>query len=261
MIDVNTALGFYPFRRLPDDTPDRLAERLRKHGVTEAWASSLDGLLHRDFGGLNARLAEECRRHGDGLFRPIGVVHPGQPDWEEEVRRCAEVHGMSGIRLIPAYHQYDFSLPAVARLFDLAVERNLFVQVLWRVEDERTEHPLLQPKKLDAAPLVELVAARPRLRLLLLNAQRDIRTETAGRLIQAGDVSFDIAGLEGAGGIERWIAQHPPERLLFGTYAPVFLAESAVLKLRESEIPGPIQEKIVRGNAERLRSGSAEAKS
>ncbi len=252
MIDVNVALGRSPFRRLPDDEPQRLAARLRKHGITEAWAGSLDALLHRDFGSLNARLAEECRTAGEGLFRPVGTVHPGQPDWEEDVRRCAEVHGMRGLRLFPAYHHYDIRLPAVARLFDLAAERKLFVQVLWRVEDERTEHPLIRPQMPDAAPLIDLVAARPGLRLVLLNAQREIRTEMAGRLIAAGQVYFDIAGLEGAGGIERWTTAHPPERLLFGSYAPVFLVESAILKLQESELPRPIRDGLVRGNAEAL---------
>lgn len=252
MIDVNVSLGHYPFRRLPDDEPDRLAARLRKHGVTEAWASSLDGLLHRDFGSLNARLAEQCRTAGDGLFRPVGIVHPGQPDWEEDLRRCVETHGMKGIRLIPSYHQYDFKLPTVARLLDLAAERRLFVQILWRVEDERTEHPLLRPLAPDAAPLIDLVAARPGLKVILLNAQRDVRAEMAARLIAAGQVYFDIAGLEGAGGIGRWIAAHPPERLLFGTYAPVFLAESAMLKTQESELPGPIRDGLLHGNAESL---------
>lgn len=249
MIDVNVALGHYPFRRLPDDEPDRLAARLRKHGITEGWASSLEGLLHREFGSLNARLARQCRAAGDGLFRPVGVIHPGQPDWVDDLRRCTETHGMKGIRLFPSYHQYDFRLPAIGQLFDLAAERKLFVQVQWRVEDERTEHPLLRPQMPDAGPLIELVAARPGLKLILLNAQRDIRTEMAGRLMAAGRVYFDIAGIEGAGGIERWIAAHSHERLLFGTYSPVFLAESAVLKLQESELPGPIRDGLVRGNA------------
>jgi len=254
MIDVNVALGRYPFRRLPDDTPERLAARLRKNGVTQAWASSLDGLLHRELGSVNARLAEECRAQGDGLFVPFGVVNPALPDWEDDVRRCAEQYGMPGVRLFPSYHLYDFTLPTVGALFDLARERKLVIQIVWRVEDERTEHPLLRPGKLDTGPLIPLIAARPELRVALLNAQRDIRTEAAGRLIQAGDVSFDFAMLESAGGIEKWLAVHPPERLLLGSYAPVFVMESAVLKLQESEIPAPIRTAITIQNAKRLLS-------
>lgn len=252
MIDANVAVGQYPFRRLSADAPDRLAERLRKNGVTKAWASSLEGLLHREYGSLNARLAETCRTQGEGLFVPFGVVNPAQPDWEEDLRRCAEEHGMPGVRLFPSYHLYDFTLPAAGALFDLAARRKLIVQIVWRVEDERMEHPLIRPGKLDAAPLVRLVETRPELRLVLLNAQRDIRTESAGRLIQAGNVSFDLAMLEGAGGIERWTAVHPPERLLLGSYSPVFVTESAMLKLKESELPQPHQALIVQGNAERL---------
>ena len=66
MIDVNVYVSRWPCRRLPDDETPRLVRRLRDRGITSAWTGSFDGLLHRDVAAVNSRLAQECRRFGDG---------------------------------------------------------------------------------------------------------------------------------------------------------------------------------------------------
>ena len=252
IVDVNVYLSRWPFRRTPDDEPAALVEKLRGHGVVQAWAGSLDALMHRDLGAVNRRLAADCRAAGEGFLLPFGAVNPRLPDWEEDLRRCHEEFGMPGIRLHPNYHGYRLDDPLVPDLLSKATERGLIVQLAVTMEDERTQHPLVQVPHVDLAPLVEIVKRLPKLRLVLLNAFRALRPELRDRLIAAGETYFEIATLEAVGGVEKLIGQIPGERVLFGSYSPLFYFESALLKLKESEL-GQVQRQAIReGNAKRL---------
>ena len=252
MIDVNVSLSRWPFRRLPGDELDKLVEKLRSCGVTSAWAGSFDGLFHKDVGGVNARLVDECNRCRPGLLRPFGTVNPMLPDWREDLRRCAEDYHMPGIRLHPNYHGYGLDDPAFAELLTLAEQRRLIVQLSVRIEDPRTQHPLMQVPDVDTKPLPELVAARPGLRLVMLNALQTVRGSALASLAHAGHVYFELSTLEGVGGVSNLLGRVPAERVLFGSHFPFFVLESALLKLQESELLSDQMDAITHRNAERL---------
>jgi uncharacterized protein len=252
LIDVNVNLSRWPLRRLPCDQPEELIRKLRSHGLTHAWAGSFEGLLHRDLADVNARLAADCRQHGRNLLLPFGSIDPTQSDWEEELRRCAEVHRMSGIRLHPNYHGYKLDDARFARLLKLAAARTLIVQLALVMEDERMMHPLLRVEPVDTTPLAQVVSQTPGLRLVLINALRTLHGAALQELIEAGNVSVEVSMLEGVGGIERLLEHTPANRLLFGSYAPFFYFESAELKLKESPLT-PEQLRLIRSeNAKRL---------
>jgi predicted TIM-barrel fold metal-dependent hydrolase len=252
VIDVNVHLSRWPFRRLPDDDTPRLVARLKRGGVTQAWAGSFDALLHRDVAAVNSRLADECRTAGGGMLIPFGTVNPMLPDWKEDLRRCAEVHQMPGIRVYPNYHSYGLGDPVAAELLGLAEERKLIVQIVARMEDDRTHHPLVRVPTVDLKPLVELVRSRPKLRVVVLNGLMPLQTELVGQLAAAGNVSFDISTLEGVGGVEKLLKSVPLERVLFGSHAPFFVWDAAQLKLKESELGAHQTNAIKHENARRL---------
>jgi predicted TIM-barrel fold metal-dependent hydrolase len=251
LVDVNVTLSRWPFRHLPLDETPKLVARLRRCGVTRACVGSFDSLLHKDMGEVNARLAEACLRHGRGLLVPFGSVNPQLPDWEEELRRCQEQFHMPGLRLYPNYHGYALDDPRVTKLLDLAQAFGLTVQLALSMEDERTQHPLVRVPHVNATPLLTLLTARPQVRVVLLNWFRAVNGELLPKLARAGQVYFDIAMVEGVGGISNLLKQVPANRVVFGSHAPFFYFESALLKLKESALSGAELSAIRFANAQR----------
>ncbi len=252
LVDVNVSLSHWPFRRLPWDQTTELVKGLRSRNVTRAWAGSFDALLHRDVAEVNLRLEEECRERGSGILIPFGTVNPRLPDWEDDLRRCQEDLGMPGIRLHPNYHGYTLDDPDFARLLDRAAERRMIVQIALTMEDERTQHPLVQVPHVDARPLATHARRLPGLSLVLINAFRSLRAAALGPLAETDNILFDIAMLENVGGVADLIRRVPPSRVLFGSHAPFFYFDSALFKLKESALDGADLEAISRGNAWRL---------
>jgi predicted TIM-barrel fold metal-dependent hydrolase len=251
LIDVNVNVSRWPARRLPNDEPARLLEKLKSQGVTKAFAGSFDALLHKDIGGVNSRLAAECEK-SDGLLLPVGAINPALPDWQDDVRRCVEQHRMTGVRLHPNYHGYGLDDPRTDDLLGQCVEHGLLVQVAVSMEDDRTQHPLMRAAAVDVRPLAKLLQKHSAAVVILLNALRSVRLEDLSGLMEAGRLFVEIATLEGVAGIEKLLKHVALERILFGSHFPFFYHEAATLKLQESELSGLQREAIMHGNAAKL---------
>ena len=159
---------------------------------------------------------------------------------------------MPGIRLHPNYHGYKLDDPDLARLLRLAGERGLLVELALIMEDQRMMHPLLRVEPTDAGPLVNLLKQTPGLRLVLLNALRTLRDQPLADLVAAGEVYVEISMLDGFAGVSNLLANVPPSRVLFGSYAPLFYFEAALLKLQESPLRNEQLRAIRCENARRL---------
>ena len=253
IVDTNVNLSRWPFRRVRGDDLQGLLKILWSNKVESAWAGSFDALLHKDVDGVNRRLVEDCRMAsaGDQLV-PFGCVNPTLRGWEEDFRRCHEVHRMPGIRLQPNYHGYTLEDSVFERLLRMADERKLIVQLCVKMEDERTQHPLLQVPPVDVSPLPKLLAGIPNVRLVILNGLRLVYAPTVKLLASLPNVTFDIGMLETVGTLSRITSRIPIERLLFGSYAPLFTFESALLKVREGDLNETDRQALLSGNARRL---------
>jgi len=234
--DINVNVHRWPFRRLPLDETSKLVNKLRQNGIVTAWAGSFDGVLHQDVASVNLRTTEECRQHGDGVLLPVGTINPTLPDWPDDVRRCRQDHGMQIVRIYPNYHGYKLTDPVFEQLLNVIDEQQLILQLVLKMEDVRTHHPLMMVPTVDHAPLAKLLADHPKLPVILMNIDRLTGPDTSA-LAKAGNVYFDISHAEQVGALEKVLHDIPYERLLFGSHAPFFNLESALLKFQESE-PG-----------------------
>jgi hypothetical protein len=131
------------------------------------------------------------------------------------------------------------------------------VQLVVVMEDERMMHRLMRVEPVDTAPLVNLVKQTPGLRLVLLNALKTLRGKPLVDLVAAGEVYVEFSMLEGVGGVEKLLTQIPADRVLFGSYSPLFYFESSLLKLQESPLSAAQLRAIRCENARRLRGALA----
>jgi predicted TIM-barrel fold metal-dependent hydrolase len=244
IIDTNVDILGWPFRELKYGDVSDLVAKLRRHRVKQAWTGSYEALFHKNIDAVNARLARACEERGDGLLVPFGAVNPAWPDWQEDLRRVDEVYGMPGIKLYPSYQNYNLGDPEVEELIRRAADRDLVVVITVDMEDERVHHPRLEVTAADVRPLAGILPDIPAARVVLANVFRHVRGDRLQAMVEETDVLFDIARLDGTGGIyeltngTHWYLDTtvPAERLVFGSHAPFFPVENSLLKFMESPI-------------------------
>ena len=260
IIDTNVNLFEWPFRMLKYRDTKALVAKLKKHRIVEAWAGSFEALLSKDMNGVNIRLATECREHGPGFLIPFGSVNLAWPDWEEDVRRCHEVHKMAGLRIYPGYQPFDLDHAGMGRLVKMTAERGLILQVVFGMEDPRVHHPIISVGQVAFSPLLEIVEGTPNAKIQLLHFSGAPQGDALSQFIAKPHTYLDISRLEGNGAVGRMIgsieglpsARVPVDRIVFGSHTPYFPVEAAILKLIESPLDAQQLQAIMQGNARRL---------
>ncbi len=259
IVDSNVNLFDWPFRKLKYRDTTALVAKLRKHRVVEAWAGSFEALLHKEINGVNERLADECRTKGQGVLRPFGTVNLAWPDWEDDVRRCHEVFKMPGVRIYPGYQPFDLAHPELKRLIQVTHERGLLLQVVFGLEDARVHHPVLNLLPVLAGPLVAALKETPGARVQLLHFSGNVQGTDLRQLMTETSACIDISRWESNGMVGKMIGAAPDstavrvplERVIFGSHAPYFPLETAILKLIESPLTAVQLHAIMQGNARR----------
>ena len=110
----------------------------------------------------------------------------------------------------------------------------------------------MQVPDVDTESLPALLKQVPDLRFMLTGALRVVRGAQLSRIIEAGNVHVEISMLEGLGCVGRLLESVPLERVHFGSHLPLFNAESALLKLRESPLTQRQLDAITHSNSQRL---------
>jgi predicted TIM-barrel fold metal-dependent hydrolase len=260
IIDTNIHLFDWPFRKLKYARTEALTAKLRKHRISQAWAGSFEAVFNKQLDAANRRLAEECRTHSGGMLIPIGSVNPAWPDWQEDLRRAHEQYRMPGLRLYPAYHGYALDHPDFPRLLADAAKRGLLIQIVLRLEDERVHHVATNIPAVNTSPLLDALKNTAQVKVQLINSAGPLLGNNISAFVRDTQVTFDIAATEGNGGVGRLIEGKnpsyrgaiPADRLLFGSHAPFFPCETAVLKLFESPLGLDQLQKLMGENARRL---------
>lgn len=139
LIDANAFAGAWPFRDLDASVPALLAE-LDETGVTQAIVSSLEAATYRNPQPGNRSLAAAIEGHRDRIV-PFATINPTYAEWERDLEECLDGLGMRGVKLLPAYHDYEIGDPAVTELLEACAAAAVPVVFCASLEDQRGAHP------------------------------------------------------------------------------------------------------------------------
>ncbi len=167
---------------------------------------------------------------------------------------------MPGLRIYPGYQPFDLGHPAMESLVKMTAERGLILQVVFGMEDPRVHHPTINVGPVTFAPLLQAVQSAPNAKVELLHFSGSGQSDDLSQFMTYRNTVMDISRLEGNGAVGRMIgsitglpsARVPVERLLFGSHAPCFPVETAILKLIESPLDAQQLQAIMQENARRL---------
>jgi hypothetical protein len=233
LTDYNALIGPYPFRRLPEPTPERLLAEMDRLGVGAAWVGHLPSVFYRDVAAGNDELFAALERHRERLH-PVPAVNPAFPGWEREVARAARA-AAPAVRTYPSHYGVDPAGRAMAELCAACAEHGLDVVLTIRLEDARQRHPLDVAPELIGAAVRAAVRTDPRVRLLVTAADRALVEEVhfGSTADEAARIRWDVSWIWGPpedhlATLFRTVGR---ERFVLGTHFPLRLPEAALTKL------------------------------
>jgi hypothetical protein len=237
LVDHNALVGPYPFRRLPDPTPERLVADLERLGIARAWVGHVPSIYYRDVAAGNDELLRWIEPHRARLL-PVPAVNPAYAGWEKEMER-ARAEGCPAVRTYPAHYGFETAGAQFSALAAWCTDLDLPLVLTIRIEDGRQRHRLDVAADLLGADVRAAVRAHRELRVVVTNADRGLVEEVhfGSTPPEAERVRWDIAWLWGPpddqlGPLYRSVGR---DRFVFGTHFPFRLPEAALAKLALAE--------------------------
>lgn len=231
--DHNALIGPYPFRRLPEPTPQRLLAELDRLGISDAWVGHLPSVFYRDVAAGNDELLAALEPFR-GRLHPVPAVNPAFPGWEREVAR-ARGAGAPAVRTYPGHFGVDPAGRTMAELCAACAEARLEVVLTVRLEDARQRHSLDVAPELIGAAVRAAVRSDPHVRLLVTAADRAFVEEVhfGSTASEAARIRWDVSWIWGPpedhlATLFRTVGR---ERFVLGTHFPLRLPEAALTKL------------------------------
>jgi predicted TIM-barrel fold metal-dependent hydrolase len=249
MWDVSAFVGDWPFRRLPDCTPEALEQRLRREGFQRAYVSPLDGLFAGDPQPANAHWGDILRE--STFFHFVPILNPMLPGWERSLAACRE-QGAAAVRLVPNYHGYSAQEEAAKALAQAAGGLHLPVMIQLRMQDTRAMHPRAPVPDVDWREAAALARACPQTPLIVVAASWPEACKLLEETRALPGCYLTLSHLEVVDGVWRLVEQFGTERLLMGTHAPLFTPTSARVKVEMSRLSAAQKYALCEGNARQL---------
>jgi hypothetical protein len=240
--DVNTFIGGYPFRHIPHPDPEVLVRVMDREEIRNAWVGHLPSAFHRDPSAGNVELFTALAPFVERL-RPVPVVRPDWPRWEQSVRDAAAA-GAPAVRAYPPQWGLGPNDSSMNELALAAGEQGMALLLTVRFEDLRQRHPMDSAGDLSAAAIRAVARAGDAVRVVVTAAGREMIEEVHWGLTpdEQRRVFWDISWIWGPpeDHLAKLLRTIGPSRFVFGSQWPLRLTQTprANLDLLPDDLDG-----------------------
>jgi predicted TIM-barrel fold metal-dependent hydrolase len=232
--DATAFFGDYPFRGFAQNSLDDFKSRCEQHNISGGAVSSFQQIFWENN-------LEAARRDADVIanyanLQHFVVVNPSYPRQLEELEKVLSQFPVSGLRILPNYHQYHLWDECVRDLFVLAKEHQLPIQIHREIQDQRM-HWMLPVAPLASAELEWLLANPPEIKVLLSGLTNADLRGLQSKILEAPAVWADLCRVRGpVFGIEKMTELVKAKRVVYGSLWPIQNMASSLLQIEDAQI-------------------------
>ena len=233
IIDVSTFVGGYPYRHLPESSPEFLLREMDRIGISEAWVGHLPSFLYRDPAPGTTSMVAALEGTPDRL-RPVPTIHPGLPQWSRDMELARSLSAPA-VRVYPLHHGLDPCGGLMHEVVAAAAGLGLPVILTVRLEDTRQRHAADTVPDLPPSAVRALARTDAKARILVTHAGRGFIEEVHFGLTsaEAARVMWDITWIWGPPhrDLTALVGSIGADRFAFGTGMPLRIPDAAPAKL------------------------------
>lgn len=274
LLDINSYIGHWPFKRLKINTCASRLERMNRFGIDISVISNLNGIFYKNTQSANIELYNELKSDSkfNSRFIPFAVINPIYAGWRDDLEDCTTKMGMKGIRVYPQYHDYEISDPQFIELVKIARDKELPVAIDIRMVDSRQRSwmdiPVFDYKATEKTDIifgewklqniVPIIREVPDARYIIVNLANSIDlSNDEMELLKKADIVFDTSGraLRGENSLDELLKRFGREKFAFGSHSPILDYLTGLLRIESmnsSEADEMTKELLRSGNAKRI---------
>lgn len=257
LIDVNSYIGHWPFRRLRGNTCKEQLARMDAAGIDQAVLFNLNAVFYKNVQSANDELYEAINenRAYRRRFIPFATINPIYSGWKHDFEESVTKQGTKGIRLHPLYHGYELTNPAVIELANMAKERNLPIAMSLRIVDNRPSSWLDITQEWALKDVLPLIKAVPDAKYLILNLANNSNFGAFNKeelaLVRSTNLLMDTSGrmvME----LADMMKNYGSNKFAFGSHYPILDPVTGLLRIeamRPDEVTAKEKELLYNGNA------------
>ncbi len=256
IIDYVSGIGSFPFRHVQNSTPKALIKLMDENNISKSLVTANEAIMYRNVQAANELLMERISAFTDRLI-PAAVINPVYACANEDLDICINKFDMMAVKLMPAFHGYDMSNPAVSEVLERVEELQVPVSIVFRVEDDRQHHWLINPPPVNSEIAAGIIRNFPNINFILeratlqeFNNIYNLSGNSKNWFVEISSRSLPVKPLPE--NLHHVIDKIGCEKMLFATDIPLQYAQCTIMKLESLELQEGQKALVLYKNAAKL---------